>query len=1422
MLPHSTLTRTLRAAFLLSMLGTAAADDSLCEQKPGERLRAHVVPAAEVFAPGVEVRAELEIESLGAAAALRVVTEGVGILASAEQVTLLDGPWSAGARTAFAIALRPIASRAGTTGELRVRVFALDDFGATIQGRATVLHAVADARGTWVSSSSATDAALRRLGGLRAAGALGAREHADQLHAVSRGAAVTDHRTRTARPLAPAEARLERALGAPDGPSPDPRGGAFTIVVGHVEWTDGAGGTHGLPMADVELRDGSTVLGTASTNAAGDYAVVLTEDDPIVASLRVYARSSVGDIKPDAVGAVTYFADSTTLNVSGGGVGTLNLTIGNTTSVENAFSVHAALALIGGYTSSLTGGLPSQIDVFFPTTQSTSLFRSTARELHILMGDRFDWDVIHHEYGHYVMNVHGFVMSPGGAHQFNRNLSANPGRDKDSGGRLAWGEGWPTFFGTVGQERMGGASLGIPGVGDTVYTDGEDVDPPFVVDIEAQHGVGEDDELSIMSALWDLYDTEPDGLDDFSTSDLALFQAFKNDGVVRMGEAWSAVAEPMELRHRTAAGAVLAQATIAPELTTPPDRYTPSPTPPVFRWKANGGGMPNPLNDFKIVFYDREFTASFLEIELGNRTDFTPTQPQWDAIRAADEVVHWVIEGKNTTSPVTAGGALGTYWSQARSIGGIGIAFVIDDTESMTEEIAGVQLALQLFIDELESELGPGESPPTIQVVTFKDDVTERIVSSDLDAVRGVVNALVASGGNDCPEEGALAVQFAGASLTTDGILFIATDAAPQPGVDLETAISELEAKGVSVQVLLSGDCVDIESAREPGPAWIGAAGPVLGERLVLGGAQSGASSSHGPEHQKPGDDDPAQGPISDPGQNPIDDHGDTTATATLLRERAAPTFGYASAIDSDFFALDVEAGLPYAIRFHSTGANPVTVRLVDVDETTVIRFVSTSTTNLIAFVPLSTGRHYVRMSTIGANYDIRFQEDPYPLLLTAQEVYSTLAAETGGVFSLQDGVNDGEITEYVSSLFNIMVGTIRPTVILANPNDLPQGSDFTLSLTGNRTNWSADTTVDVLATGVTVNGVEVASATELQVALSIEAGASLGFADVVVSTPIGADVEMARGVSVVEVTDAIAVPTALTMQPTGAQRGATIDVALFGVATAWDASSTLDLGTGVVIDSVTTLSATRLDARITLDANTPIGFRRATVSTNGKVDDALDRALFVFGARADDPRIRDVSPLRAGRGARVIVTVETEDATLTPGVTTADFGPGVLVVSVDVITPRRAEVTVEIAVGAPLGFRDVTLTTGGETLVEESGFFVDDFTGVRTLDAGLAKFSDSLDPYGSRAFEFDALAGDTLTRVFVVPFGDGTNGSVAAPDADVTVVAPSGSVVWSARATGAPVDGIDLALPESGTYRLTILDRGGSGGAYKGIAFIE
>jgi Quinohemoprotein amine dehydrogenase, alpha subunit domain III len=1300
----------LRPCILFVMIALAALESLSASTKPPLR----VAITAPTLTEQEILRVNVAIHFLAPAEMVRVHIQGSGSLELRAFEDEARGSWQAGDVYSFALDARPVAEGEGI---LTVAAEATRMDGAVIQ-RSARLYGLVEGQTIWTSPSSPTDLRFRRIEHLRGTSAITAEQRIALLEAVVTARAQVDDRPRPIEDLTPHQKALQRiyapALLPDKGLQPLPSPAAVNLTVqGKVEWTDRTGGRHGLPLATVEIRDsdlvGSDLVATVQTDMAGNYSAAVNHDDGLLQGnpdifVRVLARSPAAEIKPDGLFASTYRLESPVQDeVADGSTLTLNLTAGNAADSETAFSVHHALVVIGGYAGGLAGVMPSRVEVRFPTNEDTSQFKGG--KLHILRDDRWDWDVIHHEYGHYFMSIHKFEDNPGGNHGFNDNLAQTRG-SKSVGIRLAWGEGWPTFFGTAGQSVTGASSLGVPDVGDTRYQDTEDATTNL--NLETSQGVGEDNEVSVMAALWDLFDSASDGEDNLSFSDRRLFNLVKVAGAKTVGAAWEAIAAAQDTRNKTLVGAVLGQSNIAPELAAPADKIKVSAggTPPTFEWQKNGGGTPNPLNDFKIVFYNHDFSTKVFEKDLGDVDSFTPTAAELGTILGSGTPVKWVVEGKNTSTPATPGGALDRYWSGSRTLGGVQIAFVIDDTGSMTEEIAGVRNALQAFIDHVAAGLPPGAEPPTIELVTFKDDVTSRIVSNDLAAVRAQVNTLTASGGGDCPEFSAQALQYAATNITPGGTILLATDASSQPGVDAGALIARLRAAGVRVNTILSGDCSGIGS-------------PLSVKRRTRNGAANVFDSSQSPQPQekKPGAEDPPQDPIDDPGQEPFDDHGDTPETATPLPTGIPPVRGVLQnpAGDIDLFRLSLQAGVPVGIDFQREEGGSLAFVLLDRDGITELDSAAffDELPHRILFIPEEAGDYFLRAEgstfDVAAVYNVALRDDAFVHFDSAVELFSTISAQTGGAFLVRDEVNFGDPASFEAALFNVLLSTVEPAVLAGEPRDLPRGVTLGVQLIGRGTNWRSGSSVHFSGTGLEVLSLEVHSSTQMTALVRVDPGAALGSRDVEVSTPLGETMETARGRSVIRVVSSPSGPALVSVEPAVLAQGESRSILIRGFNTSWTASSVVSLGPGITITSSTLRSPTEIVAQIQVAPQAEIGFRTASVVTSGAGTQSKFRALFVGAAALGLPEISALDPAMGAAGRTVTVMVTGSSTNFVAGVTTASFGEGITVLSVNVIDALHATVTLRIEPGAAPGFRDVSLTTGSETAVLLGGFFVEE-----------------------------------------------------------------------------------------------------------------
>ena len=1011
-----------------------------CHHKPGEKLRSQFAPQVASIAPGAHLQAPIGFSFLAAVAHVDLVIDGHGALQGMHRESRHNGPWIPGGQLDLPFGLN-VPARATLAAHVTAKAIGNDALGNVIATRTCTLHLVPIDGKFWLSGSSAIDARFQWLANQRAAGLVDATDVEELSRRLVQARQVAAPIVR--RPSTTVDQTLDQVLGkrqqqrGPRQPQGEGDfGGNNYTVNGTLQWTDSAGGLHGIPYATVEIRDdelvGSDLITTVTTNGSGQYTATFVWDDgpgqgDADLFIRVLARSSVADIKPDTILASTFQMESAVRNEEPAGTVTFDMTAGNATDADRAFGIHAAMTVSGAYAGILAGVTPSQIDTRFPTTRSTSLFDSGALQLHILSDDAFDWDVIHHEYGHYFQNIHGFQNNPGGSHSFNANLAVTRG-SKDLGLRLAWGEGWPTFFGLAAQARLGTSALGIPNVGDVVYHD--TVDQNTALNVETTPGLGEDNEVSVMSSLWDLFDGASDGDDKVAIGDDSLFNTFKASGCTTIGAAWDAIASPMSVRNSLPIAAVFGQANIAPVLTAPADGTELGATAPTFTWLPNGAGAANPLNEFSIVFYKDNFATEVLRVDNLTSPTFTPDATQLATLRDAAAVVDWVVEGKNTSAPASPSGTLGFYRSGSRRLGGIQFSFVVDDTGSMSQEIGAVRNGLLQFVQFLQTL--PGTSSPTVQLVTFKDSVTERIVSDDLTLVESAVASLSASGGGDCPEFGMQALSYAADSVSPGAIILFATDAASQPGVSATDLVNRLVAKGVTVHTILSGDCGGLDN-------------------LV-----QAPSLSMGDPFAKPGTSEPPQTNIADPGQPAFPYHGDTPATATPIEVNGPPIGGTVSPVSSeDYFSVELQEGFNYDVVVQVLSSGSGTCSVLAPDGTTLLDSFSVfGNLRSLDFEAPSTGTFYVRLQSTGTiNYRLATLFDPINSTGSVA-LFSTISSATGGTFAVRDEVNAGNATAYIATVFNVLAGAVQPALVVALPSQLPRSSSSILTLFGNNTNF--------------------------------------------------------------------------------------------------------------------------------------------------------------------------------------------------------------------------------------------------------------------------------------------------------------------------------------------------------------------------------
>lgn len=424
--------------------------------------------------------------------------------------------------------------------------------------------------------------------------------------------------------------------------------GASLCISGIVQWTDRDGGLHPVDRAPVQVRDQDpgpdTVVTTVTTDADGAFAATVgaVDSEGGLSGRDVYVR-----VLADGPGfTLDQHVDSAvTTNLAPGSTLVKDVTAGNVTDNNTAFSVHAALTVATDEVALQNGGPIDTVNVVFPSDGSYY-----DGQLNLLELDRWDWDVILHELGHHIAAELGIERNPGGSHG-DQNLSNIYGKDR--GTRLAWGEGWPTYF-AVSTLHERAAALGVPNVGDTRYQDTEDAD--IDDDLEAKHTKGEDNELSVMSFLWDLADNGAEANDAIYLGVDNVWDLLDAGDPETFSQAYPLFSPG---GSDDTINCVASTMNISPKIKGTTTTVTNAR--PTFRWRAgNGGNFPN--NRFQVKFRSAG-GALLLTSPTVRTTSFTPTRAQWDAVLAgAGGTVQVAVVGRQADTPAT-----GPYRSCSRS-----------------------------------------------------------------------------------------------------------------------------------------------------------------------------------------------------------------------------------------------------------------------------------------------------------------------------------------------------------------------------------------------------------------------------------------------------------------------------------------------------------------------------------------------------------------------------------------------------------------------------------------------------------------------------------------------------------------------------------------------------------------------------------
>jgi hypothetical protein len=242
---------------------------------------------------------------------------------------------------------------------------------------------------------------------------------------------------------------------------------------------------------------------------------------------------------------------------------------------------------------------------------------------------------------------------------------------------------------------------------------------------------------------------------------------------------------------------------------------------------------------------------------------------------------------------------------------------------------------------------------------------------------------------------------------------------------------------------------------------------------------------------------------------------------------------------------------------------------------------------------------------------------------LTVNNATSAVAnitiSPTATIASRNVTVTTGAQVASITGGFSVLAGV--PSLLSALPTSAQAGTSANIVITGQFTNFQQGFSSVSFGSGITVNLVTVANATQLTASITVAPNASVGTRTISVSTN-SQNVQLNNGFSVTAGSPAIT-----QINPNIGTDGQTLNVNISGIYTSWvSGTTTVSFGSGITVNLVTVNSATSLTANISIGASTPTGPVNVVTTTGGEVEN-VPGGFTVDPVSVPSPTLLSLSP---------------------------------------------------------------------------------------------------------------------------------------------------------------------------------------------------